>query len=178
MTNDGVLTTKEKEIIALSASIASGCRPCTEYHVNGAHAAGACDRSVTLAIETALAVRDSATRNMMNWASRCQSVRPELDESFRDQKRMVRALAAVAAAAAVNSVPDLKEQWDAARQAGATPEQIRAAVAIAGSVRRTAEEKVRDALTAAPEAAASCCSPQGAGTQAPGSAKPASCGCR
>ncbi len=168
MTNEGVLTTKEKELISVSASVAAGCRPCTEYHVKGAHAAGACDRSVTLAIETALAVRESATRAMSEWASRCQETRPELDAEFRAGKRAVTELAAVAAAAAVNSVPDLQARIETARQAGATPAQIRTAIAIAATIQRTAEQKVKEASPADAGATESCC--------APASGTPA-CGC-
>ncbi len=167
MNNDDVLTAKEQALISVSASIAAGCQPCTAYHVNAAHSAGACDRSVTLAIETAVSVRESATRAMSDWARRCQSARPEVGASFRDQKRLVAALAAVAAAVAVNSVPDLKKQLEAARGAGASPEQIHAAVAIAGAIQRTAAQKVAEAL------AEDCCAEQPAEV-----ARPAGCGCR
>ena len=78
-----MLTEKEKELIAIGASVAAGCQPCTEYHVKSARSAGACDRSLTLAVETALGVRDSATRAMDEWAGQCQGVRPQLDDGFR-----------------------------------------------------------------------------------------------
>ncbi len=163
MSNEPVLTAKEKSLISVSASVAAGCQPCTEHHVSAAHSAGACDRSITLAIETALGVRESATRSMAEWAARCQPVRPELDAAFREQKRLVAALAAFAAAVAVNSVPDVRERVEAARACGATLEQIRMAVAIAVSIRRTAAEKVNEILAGVerPEPAA-CCAPAAA----------------
>jgi AhpD family alkylhydroperoxidase len=169
MSENGVLNQKEKDLIALSASVAAGCRPCTEHFVNASHQAGACDRGVTLAIETALEVRTSAIETMVAWAKRCQPVQPELDAEFRDSKRLVAALAAVAAAAAVNSVPDLEARSAAARKAGASAEQVRAAIGITHSVQRVAIEKV----VAAPLTAnASCCAPPETGAKVPG------CGCR
>lgn len=169
MTNQGVLTAKEEALISVSASIAAGCRPCTEHHVNSAHKAGACDRSIALAIETALRVRESATRAIANWDERCQNVRPELSAEFREQKRAMTALAALAASAAVNSVPDIEEQLETARQAGATPEQIRAALAIAASIQTTAREKAAEALAGGGRAGAPCCERA--------AAQPSSCGC-
>lgn len=169
MTSQGVLTEKEKALIAIGASIASGCQPCVERLVQAARAAGACDRGVRLAVETALAVRESATRAMDQWAEQCQGSRPELDDEFRAERRPVAELAAVAAAAAVNSVPDLKAHLEAARESGATPERIRAAIAIARSVKRTAEEKLAAALEGGSESSELCC--------APGSPQGANCGC-
>lgn len=163
-----MLTEKEKELIAVGASVAAGCQPCTEYHVKTARTAGACDRSVTLAVETALAVRESATRTMDEWAEKCQGVRPQLDSAFRVEKRLVAELTAVAAAFAVNSVPDLRAHVQAACACGATPEQIRIAIAIAGMIKKVAEEKLASLLGELSGDAASCCA-------AP--AQPAGCGC-
>jgi alkylhydroperoxidase/carboxymuconolactone decarboxylase family protein YurZ len=152
------LTEKEKALIGLSASVAAGCQPCTEHYVEAARAAGACERGVALAVETALAVRESATRAMDEWAGECQGARPQLDAGFRTEKRLIAALAAVAAAVATNSVPDLKARLADAQEAGATVEQIRAAAAIAAATRRTAGEKLTEAAQEY-AAAAPCCQP-------------------
>lgn len=146
MPNHNVFTDKESALIAIGAAVAAGCQPCTAYLVKAARIAGACERGVSLAVETALAVRESATRIMDEWAGQCQGGRPQLAPGFRTEKRLIAELAAVAAAAAVNSVPDLKAHLEAARESGATAEQIRAAVAIAGKVKRTAEEKLAAAI--------------------------------
>ena len=171
MSENGVLNVKEKELIALSASVAAGCQPCTEYHVKASHEAGACDRGLTLAIETALEVRAGAIETMLAWAARCQPNQPELDAAFRESKRLVASLAAVAAAAAVNSVPDLEARSAAAREAGASTEQIRASVGIAQSVQRTAVQKVREATARTGSEELPCCAPAEAG------AKTSGCGC-
>jgi AhpD family alkylhydroperoxidase len=169
MESNSILTTKEKALIGIGASVASGCRPCTESYVGAARTAGACERGVWLAVETALAVRESATRAMDQWAERCQGTRPPLDEEFRAPRRAIAELIAVAAAAAANSVPDLEARRETARQSGATPEQIRAAIAIGGAVKKTAAEKLAAAAEQA-QASEPCC--------AQAAAEQTGCGCR
>ena len=163
-----MLTEKEKEIIAIGASVAAGCRPCTEHHIKTARAAGVCDRSLTLAVETGLVVRESATRAMDEWAAHCQGARAQVDSGFREEKRRFAELTAVAAAFAVNSVPDLKARLEAARECGATLEEIRFTIAMAGIIRKTSEEKLADFIGELAGSAGSCCA-------AP--AQPAGCGC-
>jgi len=178
MANETVFTNKEKALISVSASIAAGCQPCTEYHVNGARRAGACDQSVALAIETALAVRESATRNMQAWADRCAGTPPELKQEFRSDKRMIAELAAVAAATAVNSVPDVLDRIERSRQAGATEEQILAAVALAASIRGTASQKLEAALGEPAAKASPCCESGGGESQELATGRVTGCGCR
>ncbi len=172
--NENPLTAKEHELISLSASVAAGCRPCTEHHTKAVREAGACERSLTLAVETALAVRASATRAMDDWAAACQGPRQTPDAAFVAEKRLVAELAAVAAAVAVNSVPDLKAHLEGAAQAGATSEQIRATAGIAASIKKVAEQKITAALALAAGEADPCCAPK-PGTAA--SKKVTGCGC-
>jgi AhpD family alkylhydroperoxidase len=149
--------TKERTLVALGASVAAGCQPCTEHFVRAAREAGACERSIALAVDAAVAVRENATRRMDQWAGRCQGSRPELDPEFRVKKGLAAELASVAAAVCVNSVADLTIHLAAARGLGATAEQVRAAIAIARAVKRTAEEKLEAALALEAEAGASVC---------------------
>lgn len=142
MTNDNLLSEKERALIGIGASVAAGCQPCTTYHVKAARTAGACDRSVALAVETALIGRKSSTAAMDEWAGRCQDQRPEVDDEFRAQKRLIAELTAIATAVAVNSVPELQEHLTAARDAGARGEQIRVAIEIARKIKGVAAEKI------------------------------------
>src|SRR5512138_1694491 len=59
-----ILTQKEKELVAVAASIASGCIPCTMHHTKAIREAGAFEAEVLGAIRIALDVRDSATELM------------------------------------------------------------------------------------------------------------------
>jgi len=83
MPNEIELNQKEQSLIAIGASVAAGCQPCTAYHVKAARTAGACERSIALAVETALTGRTSATAGMGEWAARCQGAKPEIDAEFR-----------------------------------------------------------------------------------------------
>jgi AhpD family alkylhydroperoxidase len=146
MSNDLVLTEKEWTLIAIGASVAAGCQPCTAHHIKAADAAGACKRSIQLAVETALAGRESATAVMDEWAGQCQGLRPEVDAGFRAQKQLIVDLTAVAAAVALNSVPDLQKHLAEARKSGANHEQIQSTIEIARKIKRVAEEKI-EAIT-------------------------------
>jgi len=186
MPNDKVLTEKERVLIALGASVAAGCQPCTAHHVKAARAAGACDRSVSLAVETALAGRNGATSAMDEWAQRCQGARPEIDAEFRAQKRLIAVLTSIATAVAVNSVPDLQRHLTAAMERGVRPDQIQAAIEIARRVKRTAEEKIEavtsnlavrvQPATPAP-AGTGCCGADPAASEVAAGAR-TDCGCR
>ena len=77
-----------------------------------------------------------------------------------------------------NSAPDLKARLETVVHAGATPEQIRDAIAIANAIKRTAEQKIAAALGDSAEAGESCCAPDRAVDQPSSSEKAASCGCR
>jgi AhpD family alkylhydroperoxidase len=152
-------TDKEHALIAIGASLAAGCQPCTAHHIKAARAAGACNRSVTLAVETGLAMRDSATRFMTDWAAECQGPRSEIDAEFRTQKQRIADLTAVAAALALNSAADLEKSLAAARSRGASSDEIEAALAIARTIRQTAQEKVEAVQV---PAASPCCAPASA----------------
>ena len=60
------LTYKEKELANIGASVATGCKPCTDYHFNKVREAGASDEEIRQAISDAMAVRDSAKEIMEN----------------------------------------------------------------------------------------------------------------
>ncbi len=171
MPSDPVVARQGKTLIALGASVASGCQPCTEFQVKAAREAGACDRGIQLAVEAALGVRHSATRSIDRWSERCQGARPELEASFRSELRVLAELVSVASAVCVQSVPDLILHLSEARQAGATPDQIRAAVGIAKSVRSAAMEQIEVILAQEDENLASA-----AGASA-GCGPDQSCGC-
>jgi AhpD family alkylhydroperoxidase len=184
MPND-VLSEKERALISLAASVGSGCRPCTEHHVKSVRAAGACERSVRLAVETALTGRTSATAAMAEWAEGCQGSTPEVDREFRAGKRLVTELMSIATAVAVNSAPDLEPHLATAQQSGATAEQIRSAIRIARQIQRVAQEKV-EAITNRLEeqvslnariTATPCCGPEPTGSPRSATGTTASC-CR
>ncbi len=146
MSNDLLMTAKAKALIGLGASVAAGCQPCTEFQVKAARTAGACERGIQLAVETALGVRQAATRSMDRWSERCQGARTELEPGFRAEMRIFSELVAVSAAICIHSVPDLTLHLSEARQLGATAEQVHMAVRVAKTVRNAAMEQIEAAL--------------------------------
>ena len=58
------LTFKEKELVNIGASVATGCKPCTDYHFRKVREAGASDEEIKQAISDAMVVRDSAKEIM------------------------------------------------------------------------------------------------------------------
>ncbi len=146
MSSEPVMDPKIKGLIALGASIAAGCRPCTEFHIKGAGNSGACAKGIGFAVEAALAARQAATRGIQRWSERCQATRPELDAGFRADKQLLEELICVASAICVHSVPDLVLHFAEARRWGATPEMLRATVAIARSVHNAAVEQIEAVL--------------------------------
>ena len=54
------LTVKEKELVNIGASVATGCKPWIDYHYKKVVEAGASDNEIKKAISDALLVRDNA----------------------------------------------------------------------------------------------------------------------
>ena len=146
MSSEPVIDPKIKVLIALGASVAAGCQPCTEFQVKAARESGACDKGIQFAVEAALAVRQAATRGIDRWSERCQGARPELDAAFRANKELLAELISVASAICVQSVPDVVLHLAEARHLGATPEMLRATVGIARSVHNAAKEQIEAVL--------------------------------
>ncbi len=148
MPSGPVIDPKMKVLIALGASVAAGCQPCTEFQVKAAREAGACDQGIQLAVEAALTLRQVATRGMDRWSERCQGARPQLDPAFRSGMQLLTELISIASAICVHAVPDLVLHLAEARHLGATPEMLRVAGGIGRSVHNAAVEQIETVLAA------------------------------
>jgi AhpD family alkylhydroperoxidase len=161
-----MLSDKDQELIAVGASIASGCRPCTAYHFRAARIAGANEQEIREAAEDALCVRNRATEIMTRLSGAQSGDAPTPETTGGETKTLVRELVAVGAAFAVNCTANLERHLAAARQQGATDDQLLTALKIAGAIKNTAESKARAAAAKAigcsedPNASCGC---QGAG---------------
>ena len=175
------LPTKQKHLIGVGAAIAAGCQPCTSSFVAAAHATGACDRGVRVAIEAGLKAREAAGSSIVAFSDEAFA-KPEVDADFRAERRQLEALIGVAAALASNTAPLLDARVRAARDLGATDEQIRLAGHIGVTARRGAEKEADAALARALGDATheSRCEPTNAGAGQCGAAdsgQAAPCGC-
>ena len=176
MSTNGLLTEKEKELVAVGASIAAGCRPCTAYHVRAARTAGADKEEIRQAVNDALDVRRSATASMARLAEKLLGDAPELDATNCSQKSLIGELVSVSAALAVNCVANLETHMTAAWQLGATVRQIQTALDIASSVKSMAGKKAEAAIAKLAEESQACAADCGC-HDTPGQPSPAPAGC-
>jgi hypothetical protein len=184
-THTNALTNKEQALAGLGAAVAAGCQPCTRSFIAKARAAGACERSIRLAIETGFDALTSAAEAMVSWARAEQGQAPDLDTTFRNQKEKLAALIATSATFAARSTVTLEARGAQCRASGWIDRQISEALTIAGSIAATASSKTESLATrlgiAASQQADTCCSQPLAGDAASISAAPqatpAPCNC-
>lgn len=140
---DPILTEKDQEIIAVGASVAAGCLPCTKFHLRAASLAGADEGEVTQAVRDATRVRRAATEIM----ARAGGLSPvESDRPIPDSEggpSLIRELVSTSAAYAVNCPSSLGIHWTAARALGATEKQLFAAIKVACAIRDVAVQKAK-----------------------------------
>jgi len=176
MSTNEQLTQKEGELVAVGASIAAGCRPCTAYHVRAARAAGADEGEIRQAVNDALDVRRSATESMARLAEKHLGEVPESDATNYTEKSLISELVSVSAALAVNCVTNLETHLTAAWQLGATVRQIQTVLDIARAVKSMAGKKAEAAIAKAAEESQVCADNCGCHKSQP-SLAPAGCDC-
>jgi len=137
------LTYKEKELANVGASVATGCKPCTDYHFNKVREAGAADEEIRQAISDAMAVRDCA-REIMEChglehlgIARTGDVRPHEEESTR-----IKELVSIASAFAVNCTTSVKKHITAARTVGISEDEIQSVLDAARFIKGEAAHYV------------------------------------
>jgi len=121
------LTFKEKELANIGASVATGCKPCTDYHFNKLRQASASDEEVRQAISDAMAVRDNAREIMESHGLKHLGISREVGAGDHPKETTrVKELVSVAAAFAVNCTSNVKKHIAAARTVGISEEEIEA----------------------------------------------------
>jgi AhpD family alkylhydroperoxidase len=119
------LTYKEKELANIGASVATGCKPCTDYHFSKVREAGASDEEIRQAISDALAVRDRAKEIMESHGLKHLGIAKENDVRLHDEETTrIKELVSVASAFAVNCTTSVKKHIAAARAVGIAEEEI------------------------------------------------------
>lgn len=136
-----ILTQKEKELVALAASIASGCMPCTMHHIKAVREAGASEAEVLGATRIALDVRDNATEVMAEVAQGNLDYEYPGKAQSNSTEQPINDLVAIGASLACNSVAGLEYHLTKATAAGASTRQIQIAIGIARAIRKEAAEK-------------------------------------
>ncbi len=156
---------KEHELICVAASLAAGCVPCTQYHARAVRRTGATDEEIHAAAALGLAVKQAALETMARRASEHLGLPAGAKEVPRDDAADPLTLrAGLAAGAAANCAPVLRERLETATRLGLEQDHIDRALQVGRFIREQAARHA-DALCA-PEpgrqAAAPCCGPPGA----------------
>ncbi|UCC71628.1 MAG: carboxymuconolactone decarboxylase family protein [Gemmatimonadota bacterium] len=140
------LTTKEKELVSVGASLAAGCKPCTNYHLRAVRKAEASDEEIERAMSHAIAVRDNARKIMERHGLKLlgRKFRRPVEEDAAtagstEGTTRIRELVCVAAAFAVNCTSSAEKHIEAARGVGVTDDEIQAVVDIARFIRGKAD---------------------------------------
>ncbi len=127
------LTIKEKELVYIGASVASGCKPCTSFHYEKALQTGASDEEIKTAISDALSVRDSANKIMENHALKLIGININHDDGKGNSAvSRISLRVSIAAAFAVNCTSSLEQNITAGRANGISDAEIYSVLMRAG----------------------------------------------
>lgn len=137
------ITSKEKELAAVGISIAAGCKPCTNFHVNKVRELGASDAEIKQAMDDALSVRRGAADIMEAYGSaRLQGRAPTEDLEQVGIPERVKELVCIGAAFGVNCVSSLKIHLEAAERVGISHEDIGTIVKLSAFIKGKAASHV------------------------------------
>lgn len=144
------LERKDKELVAVAASLAAGCIPCTEHHSVAVREAGASESEVRWAAgigmtvkRRSLAVMGALATERLGLDARRVNNAPD---SAVDETRLA-PLVWLAAAAAAHCVPAVEEGVAHARRVGWTEPNIRRALGVGRMVRETGARKADEAAS-------------------------------
>ncbi len=145
---DPGLGEKDQEIIAVGASVATSCLPCTKFHLRAASSAGANKEEILQAVRDAVRVRTAATAFMAKAGGLVSDETNRPIQESEEIRTLIRELVSISAAYAVNCSTNLATHMTAARSLGATDQQMLTAIKIACAVRDVAVQKAKAAAGA------------------------------
>lgn len=144
------LTPKEKELVSVGASIAAGCKLCTNYHFRQVRKAGASDGEIEQAISDAMRVRDSAARIMERHGLKLLGITRMLLGASEEkdggdvrgssgESTRISELVGIAAAFSVNCTSSLEKHLAAARSLGVAEDVIDSVLDLARFIKGRAD---------------------------------------
>ena len=137
------ITAREKELVAVGVSVASGCKPCTNYHVKAAREADASDEAIKQAVADALSVRKNATDVMETHAlARLGQAGSHSHADGPVSMNRVRELVFVGAAFGVNCTSTLEEHLAVAETVGISHEEVAEIAKLAAFIKERASSHV------------------------------------
>ena len=137
------ITQKEKELAAVGMSVATGCKPCTDFHVKAARKSGASDAEIKQAMSDAVAVRRGATELMEAYGlAHLGEGHPGADPNHIGTTTRVKELVCIGAAFGVNCVSTLKAHLEAAESVGISHDEITTVVKLSAFIKGKAASHV------------------------------------
>jgi len=133
MEGEETLDKKEKQTVYLSASIASGCQPCTKFHLRKSSEAGLSDVEINKTIAFALSIRNDATRSMESFIHN-HNTGNYIKEDKQESINRNGALVGIATAYSVNFPSYLEKYLNIGRNSGISEGELSEIIKISKSV--------------------------------------------
>ena len=144
------LERKDKELIAVAASLAAGCIPCTEHHSVAVREAGASESEVRWAAAIGMAVKRRSLAVMGTLATErlgLDGSRVDAAPDLAVDETPLAPLVTVAAAVAAHCVPAIEESVAHARRLGWAERDLRRALGVGRMIRETGARKADEAAS-------------------------------
>jgi AhpD family alkylhydroperoxidase len=129
------LAEKERELVAIGASIGAGCQPCVSHHLKaGAKAGLSAERLLAGVIQAELAAAESAERLTAH-------ARAQLGREVKEPKTTAaldEALSSLGGALGANDLANVEHRLLACRRLGMSPSQLREAIELGHGVQENA----------------------------------------
>jgi AhpD family alkylhydroperoxidase len=124
---------KERQLVYLSASIASGCQPCTKFHTRKSPEAVLTNFEVNKTLAVAISIRNNATYSMESIIRNHKNV-DKIKENLKKSINRNEALIGIAAAYSVNFPSGLEKYISIARTNGISDKELCEIIKISKSV--------------------------------------------
>ncbi len=134
-TNNHGLSQQQTELVALGASVGAGCQPCVDYHLKAARTAELAADRVRAAITTGQLVAAQAAQEL---ARHLLGRLDPQDGTPAATAPLDTELSALGAAIGANDRTNIERHMTAATALGASPSQIKEAIAVAHTVQSNA----------------------------------------
>jgi AhpD family alkylhydroperoxidase len=133
MEREDILNKKERQIVYLGASIASGCLPCTKFHLRRSLGAGLTDIEINKVLAFTISVREHATRSMESFIHNHKSV-DNVKEDKQENIKRNNVLVGIAAAYSINFPSSLEKYMSIGRINGISDRELSEIIKISKSV--------------------------------------------
>jgi AhpD family alkylhydroperoxidase len=141
MNEKEILDQRDKHLVFLAASVGSGCRPCTKYHVTKSLEDGFSEAEIKKVLSLAITVRDTATRKFETFAFNNFAEADSVTETSVNADRS-EIIICLAASYCMNCNPVFQKYLTLGRKSGISEDAINEILRFSGAI----SEKARSLL--------------------------------